>query len=146
MTYPQPGLDPTRPQPPLPAVLGPYPPVSAPTGGYAPLPAMPYPGGGYPAGGQRLTVQPILTSGMATASLVLGILGVLGGWCLFGLPCVLAVILGHLALRETRDGMRSGHGMAVAGLVLGYVFVGPMILFTVMVFFGSILSAATPTP
>ncbi|MEU9742521.1 DUF4190 domain-containing protein [Micromonospora chersina] len=146
MTYPQPGLDPTRPQQPLPAVLGPYPPVSVPTGAYAPVPARPYPGGGYPTAMQRLTVQPILTSGMATASLVLGILGVLGGWCLFGLPCVLAVILGHLALRETRDGMRSGHGMAVAGLVLGYVFVGPMILFTVMVFFGSVLSAATPTP
>ncbi|MEU1687944.1 DUF4190 domain-containing protein [Micromonospora sp. NPDC005707] len=146
MTYPQPGLDPTRPQPPLPAVVGPYPPVSAPTGAYLPAPAMPYQGGGFPPGGPRLTVQPILTSGMATASLVLGILGVLGGWCLFGLPCVLAVILGHLALRETRDGMRSGHGMAVAGLVLGYVFVGPMILFTVMVFFGSVLSAATPTP
>ncbi|MEU5529287.1 DUF4190 domain-containing protein [Micromonospora chersina] len=146
MTYPQPGLDPTRPQPPLPTVLGPYPPVSAPTGAYAPVPAFPYQGGGYPPGGQRLAVQPVLTSGMATASLVLGILGVLGGWCLFGLPCVLAVILGHLALRETRDGMRLGHGMAVAGLVLGYVFVGPMILFTIMVFFGSVLSAATPTP
>ncbi|MFF4811013.1 DUF4190 domain-containing protein [Micromonospora chersina] len=146
MTYPQPGLNPTRPQPPLPAVLGPYPPVSAPTGAYAPVAAWPYQGGGYPTGGQRLTVRPVLTSGMATASLVLGILGVLGGWCLFGLPCVLAVILGHLALRETRDGMRSGHGMAVAGLVLGYVFVGPMILFTVMVFFGSVLTAATPTP
>ncbi|MEU4366683.1 DUF4190 domain-containing protein [Micromonospora chersina] len=118
MTYPQPGLDPTRPQPPLPAALRPYPPVSAPSGVYAPVPALPYQGGGYPTGGQRLTVQPILTSGMATASLVLGILGVLGGWCLFGLPCVLAVILGHLALRETRDGMRSRHGMTVAGLVL----------------------------
>ncbi|SCL50791.1 DUF4190 domain-containing protein [Micromonospora chersina] len=146
MTYPQPGLEPTRRQPPLPAVLGPYPPVSAPTGAYAPVPAQPYQGRGYPPGMQRLTVQPVLTSGMATASLVLGILGVLGGWCLFGLPCVLAVILGHLALRETRDGMRSGHGMAVAGLVLGYVFVGPMILFTVMVFFGSVLTAATPAP
>lgn len=111
MTYPQPGLDPARPQPPLPAILGPYPPVSAPTGAYAPVPAMPYPGGGYPPSGQRLTAQPILTSGMATASLVLGILGVLSGWCLFGLPCVLAVILGHLALGETRDGKRSGHGI-----------------------------------
>ncbi|MFG2109828.1 DUF4190 domain-containing protein [Micromonospora chersina] len=118
MSYPQPGLDPSRPQPPLPAALGPCPPVSAPTGAYAPVPALPYQGGGYPPGGQRLTVQPVLTSGMATASLVLGILGVLGGWCMFGLPCVPAVILGHLALRETRDGTRSGHGMAVAGPVL----------------------------
>ncbi|MFE9691921.1 DUF4190 domain-containing protein [Micromonospora sp. NPDC005806] len=155
MTYPQPGPDRTRPQPALPgvpgpyppvsAVPGPYPPVSAPPGGYPPGPVMAYQAG-YPQGPQRVTVQPALTSGMATTSLVLGILGVLGGWCLFGLPCILAVILGHLAMRETRDGTRSGHGMAVAGLVLGYVFVGPMILFTVMVFFGSVLSAATPTP
>ncbi|SCF16394.1 protein of unknown function (DUF4190) [Micromonospora viridifaciens] len=156
MTYPQPGFEPTRPQPPLPAVREPYPPVSAPPGAYPPMPAppgpyppvsaVPYPPGGYPPAVQRVVGQPVLTSGMATASLVLGILGVLGGWCLFGLPCILAVILGHLALRETRDGTRSGHGMAVAGLVLGYVFVAPMIAFTVMAFFGSVLGAATPTP
>ncbi|OKI61672.1 DUF4190 domain-containing protein [Micromonospora sp. CB01531] len=154
MTYPQPGVDPTRPQPPLPAlpgpyppvsaVRGPYPPVSAPAGAYSPVSAVPYPA--FPPVARPVAVQPPLTSGMATASLVLGILGVLGGWCLFGLPCILAVILGHVAMRETRDGTRSGHGMAVAGLVLGYVFVGPMIIFTVMVFFGSVLSAATPTP
>ncbi|MGC5021247.1 DUF4190 domain-containing protein [Micromonospora sp. DT47] len=107
---------------------------------------MPYQPGGYFQAAQRVAVHPPLTSGMATASLVLGILGVLGGWCLFGLPCILAVILGHLALRETRDGTRSGHGMAVAGLVLGYVFVGPMIAFTVMWFFGGVVGAATPTP
>ncbi|MEU5725017.1 DUF4190 domain-containing protein [Micromonospora sp. NPDC047738] len=154
MTYPQPGVDPTRPQPPIPslpgpyppvsAVRGPYPPVSTPGGAYPPVSAVPYPA--FPPVVRPVAVQPPLASGMAAASLVLGILGVLGGWCLFGLPCVLAVILGHVAMRETRDGTRSGHGMAVAGLVLGYVFVGPMIIFTVMVFFGSVLSAATPTP
>ena len=156
MTYPQPDLDPTRPQPPVSAVPRPYPPVSAlpgpyppaygPFGAYPPVSAGPYQPGGYLPAVQRIAVQPPLTSGMATASLVLGILGVLGGWCLFGLPCILAVILGHLALRETRDGTRSGYGMAVAGLVLGYVFVGPMIAFTVMAFFGSVVGAATPTP
>ncbi|MEE3922116.1 DUF4190 domain-containing protein [Micromonospora sp. BRA006-A] len=117
--------------------------MSGPAGAYGPVPATPYPD---PRSLQLPLARPVLTSGMATASLVLGILGVLGGWCLFGLPCVLAVILGHLALRDTRDGTRSGHGMAVAGLVLGYVFVGPMILFTLMVFFGSFLTAVTPTP
>ncbi|MFU8874355.1 DUF4190 domain-containing protein [Micromonospora sp. SL4-19] len=155
MTYPQPGFDPTRPQPPVPAIPGPYPPVSAapgpyppvsaPAGAYPPVSVAPYQPG-YPQAALRVAGQPALTSGMATASLVLGILGVLGGWCLFGLPCILAVVLGHLALRETRDGTRSGHGMAVAGLVLGYIFVGPMIAFTVMVFFGSVLTAASPTP
>ncbi|MDZ5443406.1 DUF4190 domain-containing protein [Micromonospora sp. 4G57] len=151
MTYPQSGPDPTRPQPPVSgvprlyppvsAVPGPYPPASGLPGPYPPVSAVPYQPGGYPPAGQRIAVQAPLTSGMATASLVLGILGVLGGWCLFGLPCILAVILGHVALAETRDGRRSGHGMAVAGLVLGYVFVGPMIAFTVMVFFGSVVGA-----
>jgi hypothetical protein len=59
------------------------------------------------------------TSGAATASLVLGILGIL---CL-GLPAIPAVICGHLALREIRAGARGGHGRAVAGLVLGYIVI-----------------------
>ncbi|MEU4643961.1 DUF4190 domain-containing protein [Micromonospora sp. NPDC023814] len=101
---------------------------------------MPYQPGGYPQ-----AVRPPLTSGTATASMVLGILGVLGGWCLFGLPCLLAVILGHIGLHETRNNAKSGRGMAVAGLVLGYVFVAPMILLTVMVFFGGLIGAATPS-
>jgi hypothetical protein len=146
MTYPQPSHDPTRPQPPVVGVPGPYPPVSGLPSPYPPVSAVPYQPAGYPQAAQRIAVQPPLTSGMATASMVLGILGVLGGWCLFGLPCILAVILGHIALRETRDGTRSGHGMAVAGLVLGYVFVVPMIAFTFMVFFGSVVGAVTPTP
>ncbi|MEV4490173.1 DUF4190 domain-containing protein [Micromonospora coxensis] len=62
-----------------------------------------------------------------------------------GLPCLLAVVLGHVGLHETRDGRRFGRGMAVAGLVLGYVFVAPMVLFTIMVFFGGVVGAATPT-
>ncbi|MFI6332460.1 hypothetical protein ACIBBG_29645 [Micromonospora chersina] len=52
--------------------------------------------------------------------------------------------LGHLAAGDPRR-RASGHGIAVAGLVLGYV-VGPTILFTVMVLLGSILTTATPTP
>jgi hypothetical protein len=141
MTHPLPGHHLTRSQPPVLGVAGPYPPVSALPGAYPPVSAVPYQLVGYPP-----AVRPPLTSGTATASMVLGILGVLGGWCLFGLPCILAVVLGHVALRETRDGTRSGHGMAIAGLVLGYVFVGPMIAFTLMVFFGGVMGAATPTP
>jgi hypothetical protein len=128
VTYQQPTYDPSRPRPPISAVpAGPYLPV----GYYQP----PY-----------VVVQAPPASGSATASLVLGILGVLGGWCLFGLPCVLAVVLGHVGLHETRHGTKSGRGMAVAGLVLGYLFVGPMIVFTIMVFFGGVIGAVTPTP
>lgn len=86
------------------------------------------------------------TSGVATASLVLGILGILGGWCLFGLPCIAAVILGHLGMAATRDGRRGGRGQAVAGLILGYVCVVPMIIFTLMLIGTMVASVGTPDP
>jgi type IV pilus assembly protein PilA len=56
-------------------------------------------------------------SGKATASLVCGILFV------FWPAALAAVILGHLALSEIKKsaGRLAGHGMAVAGLALGYV-------------------------
>jgi hypothetical protein len=124
------GYDPYRP-PPVPAPHQPSPPGVRPA--YGP-----------PATNVVVRVPP--ASGPAVASMVLGILGVLGGWCLFGLPCLLAVVLGHVGLHETRDNAKSGRGMAVAGLVLGYVFVVPMVLLTVMVFFGGLIGAATPSP
>jgi hypothetical protein len=86
------------------------------------------------------------TSGAAVASLVLGIVGVLGGWCMLGLPCLIAVVLGHVAMSETKSGGKSGRGMAVAGLVLGYLFLAPMAIFTIMLFAGGVLGAVTSNP
>jgi type IV pilus assembly protein PilA len=57
------------------------------------------------------------TSGKAIGSLVCGIL-------FFFLPAAIAaVVLGHLSLSETRQsaGRMAGRGMAIAGLVLGYL-------------------------
>jgi uncharacterized membrane protein len=63
------------------------------------------------------------TSGLAIASLVIGI----AGWasCLLGGPlaiimALIAVVLGHIARNETKQGARAGDGYAVAGLWLGY--------------------------
>lgn len=52
---------------------------------------------------------------LAVAALVLGVLAVVPG---VGLA---AVVCGHLALRRLADGYAGGRGLAVAGLVLGYV-------------------------
>jgi hypothetical protein len=91
-----------------------WPPVTwQPPAGNTPAPADPHPG-------QSPDARP--TSGYATASLVFGIIGVLGGWCMFGVPCLIAVATGHAALKETRTGQRADHGMAVAGLILSYPF------------------------
>jgi hypothetical protein len=35
-------------------------------------------------------------------------------------PCLIAVVTGHAALKETRTGQHGGHGMALAGVILGY--------------------------
>lgn len=78
------------------------------------------------------------TSGLATASLVLALVGLLGGWCVLGLPSFVAVFLGHLAVKETRTGQRGGHGMAVAGLILGYPFAILWAVFGVSGILGSI--------
>jgi len=38
---------------------------------------------------------------------------------LCGLGSVVAVICGGLALKQTKDGRRGGHGLAVAGIIVG---------------------------
>ena len=56
------------------------------------------------------------TSGKAVASLILGIINV------FPL-CIVAIVLGHISLSEIRKsaGRLKGEGLAIAGLVLGYL-------------------------
>jgi hypothetical protein len=108
-SYPQPGY----PQP------G-YPQPGYPQPGY-PQPAYPQPGYGapatYAAGGYGYPGAPS-TNGLAVASLVLGIVG------LFVIPflgSVAAVITGHIGRRQIRERGEAGDGMAVGGLVTGYL-------------------------
>lgn len=82
------------------------------------------------------------TSGMATGSLVLGIIGAAGGWCMLGIPCLVAILLGHVALTETRDGTVGGHGQAVAGLILGYLFIVPWVFLGFWVIIGSVFTTS----
>jgi hypothetical protein len=49
---------------------------------------------------------------------------VLGIVWIFWITSVLAVVFGHIALGETRDGRVRGRGLAIAGLVLGYAWLG----------------------
>lgn len=60
------------------------------------------------------------TDGKATASLVLGILSVTCLGLLTGIP---AIILGHISRKNIRESMGrlKGEGMALAGLIMGYV-------------------------
>jgi hypothetical protein len=65
--------------------------------------------------------QPKKTPGLAIASLVFGIISVIGGAILF-VPMVLAIVFGHIAhARIRKNPTLGGGGIALAGLVLGYV-------------------------
>lgn len=75
--------------------------------------------------------QPVTTSGMAVASLVMGIISL----TLFPiLPSILAVVFGHAARSSIRSsqGRLVGDGLAVAGLVLGYIGIGLLVLLLAM--------------
>lgn len=74
------------------------------------------------------------TSGMAIASLAMGI----AGWTLFPfLGSILAIIFGYAARKEIRAQPErlTGDGLAVAGLVLGWLMVG---LTVIGIFLGAI--------
>jgi uncharacterized protein DUF4190 len=81
---------------------------------------MPY-GNGYPPGYGYPQQQPG-TNGLAIASLVLGIL-----W-IYWIGSILAVVFGHIALNQTKKTGQGGRGMAIAGLVLGYVGLAVVVL------------------
>ena len=110
-----------KPVPPQAAVAG----LSAPAA--APIAGMP---GFWPAPAPELLADPPVdpaaatlpktTNGLAVASLVLGIV-----W-LYWIGSILALIFGYLAKGQIADsqGRQSGRGMAIAGIVLGYVGIG----------------------
>ena len=76
------------------------------------------------AEGNTAATERTRSNSLAVASLVLGIL-----W-LFWIGSVMAVIFGHLAHGQidASHGTQVGRGMATAGLVLGYIGVGILIL------------------
>lgn len=118
--YP-PGYFPYHPYPSQPpygygsAPVGPYPqPPYAVRPGYRP----PYDAGGYVGYGPSYwSYGPPTraTNGLAIASMVLGIL-----W-LWWIGSILGVIFGHIALHQIRMSGEGGRGMAIAGLVIGYL-------------------------
>jgi hypothetical protein len=66
---------------------------------------------------------PPQANGLAIASLVLGIVSLATCNCLTAIP---GIILGHMGLGQIRrsGGTQTGRGMALGGLVMGYIGLG----------------------
>jgi hypothetical protein len=75
---------------------------------------------------------PQRTNGLAIASMVLGIL-----W-IYWIGSILALVFGYIARNQIRERNEAGNGMAIAGIVLGWVGIGFLAIFLL---FG--LAAAT---
>lgn len=141
---------PTSPQPPQYAPQQPYgSAVNQPYGAAAQPPyyaasAPGQPGAGYPSYGATAYPAPRPASGLAITSLICGIAGVVLFWAVVPLlASIVAVITGHMALRQTKQNPAiGGRGMAFAGLIMGYIMVGFLVIGIVMtvisaVFFGA---------
>lgn len=74
------------------------------------------------------------TNALAVISLVFGIL-----W-LFWIGSLVAVITGHMARKEIErsGGAQSGDGLAIAGLVLGWIGIGPVLFIFALAILGNL--------
>jgi hypothetical protein len=76
-------------------------------------------------------------NGFAIASMVLGIL-----W-IWWIGSILAIIFGFVALSQIKasQGAQTGRGMAIAGLVLGFIGLGSILFFLLIAAVGSSVSS-----
>lgn len=90
---------------------------------------------------------PVGYSGMAVTSLVCGILGITMGFCcgLFWFATPAAIIFGHIALSEIKRNPRldSSRGLAITGLILGYL--GIAVVVVLILIYGVAIIAAAAT-
>lgn len=116
--------------------------------GYAPPPpaAQVYGSQGAPGYPSYAPVRP--TNSLAVTSLVCGLAGLLLSWLFVPmLASIAAVIAGHLALGQLkRNPGANGRGMAIAGLILGYVVVAILIITIVVSIFSFLFVGALGLP
>lgn len=108
------------------------PPVASP---YSPPASEPQPGAGMPASPP--------TSGLAIASLVCGLVGIVSCSFITGIP---AVICGHLALGriDRSSGALGGRTLALVGLITGYICV--VLIAVTSIFLLTVVLAAGSAP
>ena len=83
------------------------------------------------------------TSVAAIVSLIFGISGLFASWWFFAIPSIIAIITGHFARFNIKNSKTAlnGDGLAIAGLVLGYMVM--LFYIIIVLFFVSILGMAS---
>ncbi|HEY1118393.1 MAG TPA: DUF4190 domain-containing protein [Acidimicrobiales bacterium] len=73
---------------------------------------------------------PATTNGMAIASLVVSIISITA-FC--GLTSIVGAILGHIARKQVRDRGENGGGLALAGIIVGWIGVALVLIVVAVV-------------
>jgi hypothetical protein len=150
---PQPGTPPPQPGAPTPPSLAPPPAIPAqplyPGASYGTPPGHPH-SHGYAYQSYPYQPQP-RTNGLAIASMVLSIVGGVVLFCVYflgGIPGLLGAILGHVARRQVRERGEAGDGMALAGIIIGWIVTGFALLMLILfvVFFAFALTLPFTDP
>jgi hypothetical protein len=90
-----------------------------------PPPGQPPPYQAPPPGYQQFGMQPAApqkTNGMSVASMVLSLVNIIPCFWFFPLPALLGVIFGFVGRGQIKKIGGKGAGMAIAGIVIGIIF------------------------
>jgi Domain of unknown function (DUF4190) len=115
-------------------------PTSYPTPGYPVSGPAQHPAYGYPP-------FPPETNGLAVASMVVSIVGAVGLVCygLGGYLGIVGAILGHISRRQIRERGENGGGMALAGIITGWIAAGLAVIATVLIVVFVVLAVNDPS-
>jgi hypothetical protein len=85
-------------------------------------------------------------NGMAIASLIVSIVGAAGlcGYGLGGYLGIVGAILGHVARRQIRQRGEAGAGMALAGVIIGWIAAAIAVIATIIIVFFVVYVASHP--
>ena len=125
--------DPNLQQPAAPQYSPPPPPAAPPAAPYTAAPQ-------YAAAPPQYAPEK-KTNVMSIISMISSIVGLFT----FGILCLLGVILGHVSLNQIKRTNEGGKGMAITGLVVGYIgivgwIIGMIIFFVVLSMVGAAMS------
>lgn len=85
---------------------------------------------------QTMTVVHKRTNPLAVGSLISSL-------CFFVIGSLVGVILGHLAWRDIKRTGEGGSGLAMAGLIIGYLGLVPVVLVFIFLVIGGGIAAGT---
>jgi hypothetical protein len=133
-----------------------YPAQSSPAQPYPQYPTAPgydYQQQAYPGYGAPMMAPAGRTNGMAIAAMVISLVGLISFWC-YALPGIIfgavGAIMGHVAKRQAAERQEQGGGMALAGIIIGWIAVVLGLIaaafFAYIIWLAAKLPSTHPTP